>query len=512
MTPPRPPLRSVRHWSHLLRTHGAAQLPSRDLGGRDGIVASLKNRAKIVHDRRDLDGAMALYEEAERLYRELGDKEGALASLRDQAHVLRDGGDLDGVLALLALLLFAVVAEAQNLKFVPFSKSGIYRLGEKAGWAVFPAQGEDAPATKYVYEIKKNNLDTIQTGTLDFTSGRATIEATLEEPATLYVTVNAEGATPASAVHLGAVIEPTQLKPSVPRPADFDTFWDAKLQSLSLVPMYPVLTPVSAKDGVELSTVQLDGWNSQVHGYLAKPVKPGRLPALVIFPYAGVYALRPQTVTARAAQGWLAFYVSAHDLPPDLPSNQAANVSRRYQAIGNTNRETSYFLGMYLRNARAVDYIASRPDWDGKTLVVMGTCMGGQQALATAGLRRQVSAVIVNKPSGADSNGELHGRKPGYPDWPSGDASVMAAALYFDTVNFASRINAPVLAGVGLIDTTAPPDGIWIALNQIPGPKEVVIMESDHLNYTPEKQGVFDSRVEQVLDILRRGGAFPADQ
>ena len=507
MTPLGPARRALRHWSHLLHTHAEAQLLYPQ-DNRDGMVASLKNRVKIVHDHRDLDGAMALYEEAERLYRELGDKEGALASLRDHANALRERRDLDGILALLALLLFAIVAEARNLKFVPFSNNGIYHLGEKAGWAVFPAQGGGAPATKYVYEIKKNNRDTIQTGTLDFTSGRAGIEVTLEEPATLYVTVTAEGETPASAVRLGAVIEPTQLKPSVPRPADFDAFWDAKLQSLSPVPINPVLTPAAVEDGVELSTVQLDGWDSHVHGYVAKPIEPSKLPALVIFPYAGVYALRPHAVTARAAQGWLAFYVSAHDLPP----HQAAGVSPRYQAIGNIDRETSYFLGMYLRNARAVDYIASRPDWDGKTLVLMGTCMGGQQALVTAGLRRQVSAVIVNKPSGADSNGELHGRRPGYPDWPSNDPSVMATALYFDTVNFAPRINAPVLAGIGLIDTTAPPDGIWIALNQIPGPKEAVIMESDHLNQAPRKQGVFESRVEEVLDILRRGGAFPADQ
>ncbi|SPE33340.1 Acetyl esterase Axe7A (fragment) [Candidatus Sulfopaludibacter sp. SbA3] len=112
---------------------------------------------------------------------------------------------------------------------------------------------------------------------------------------------------------------------------------------------------------------------------------------------------------------------------------------------------------MYLRDARAIDYIQTRPDWDGKTIVIMGTSMGGQQSLVTAGLRPQVTAVIVNEPSGADSNGDLHGRKAGYPNWPSKDPKVMETALYFDTVNFASRIKAPVLAASGFIDTTAPP-------------------------------------------------------
>src|SRR5689334_20448793 len=81
--------------------------------------------------------------------------------------------------------------------------------------------------------------------------------------------------------------------------------------------------------------------------------------------FAGVYALQPRTVTDRAAEGWLAFDVDSHDLPP----NQATGVSTNYPAIGNSDRETSYFLNMYLRDARAIDFIASRPDWDGKTIV-----------------------------------------------------------------------------------------------------------------------------------------------
>ena len=47
----------------------------------------------------------------------------------------------------------------------------------------------------------------------------------------------------------------------------------------------------------------------------------------------------------------------------------------------------------------------------------------------------------------------------------------MKTALYFDTVNFASRIKAPVMAGMGFIDTISPPAGVWTALNQISCPK-----------------------------------------
>ena len=438
-------------------------------------------------------------------------------------------------LAMVCAFAGALPVRAQQLSFTPFHKNGIYELGERAGWTVTLAEGAIAPVNQYSYVIRKNNLDVMQKGALDLSSGSATIETKLNEPAMLYVEVapnasptappEASAGNPApgpvarsqpaapgrgSAIHLGAAIAPWKLQPAVPRPADFDSFWDAKLKSLSEIPIHPVLTPTeTSKAGVELHTVKLDSLGSHVQGYLAKPAREGKFPALVIFQYAGVYALRPETVTDRAAEGWLAFDVDSHDMPP----NEATGVGRSYQAIGNTDKETSYFLNMYLRDARAIDYIASRPDWDGKTIVVMGTSMGGHQSLVAAGLNSRITAVIVNEPSGADSNGDLHGRKAGYPNWPSDNPKVMATALYFDTVNFASRIKAPVVAALGFIDSVAPPVGIWTAVNQVPGPKEVIPMiESDHNNLTPQKQGAWDSRYKEVLALILRGGEFKPNQ
>jgi cephalosporin-C deacetylase-like acetyl esterase len=398
-------------------------------------------------------------------------------------------------LALALVCAFVSAAPAQQLSFTPFHKNGIYEVGERAGWTV-----SGSTPGKYGYTIKTNNLDVIQKGTLDLTSGTATIEAIVSEPAMLYVEVAAE-----PAIHLGAAIAPEKLRPSVPRPTDFDSFWDAKLKALGEIPIDAVLTPAATSTGVELYTVKLASLGSHVQGYLAKPAREGKFPALVVYQYAGVYALRPETVTDRAAEGWLAFNVDSHDLPP----SDGTGVINTYQTIGNTDREASYFLKMYLRDARAIDYIATRPDWDGKTIVVTGTSMGGQQSLVAAGLNPKVTAVLVNEPAGADSNGDLHGHKAGYPNWPSDNPKVMETALYFDTVNFASRIKAPVLAALGFIDTLAPPAGIWIAVNQIPGPKEVIPMvDSDHNNITPEKQGAWDFRSKEVLGLILGGGEF----
>ena len=139
--------------------------------------------------------------------------------------------------------------------------------------------------------------------------------------------------------------------------------------------------------------------------------------------------------------------------------------------------------------------------------------MGGQQSLALAGLRPdKVTAVLVCVPAGADTNADLHGRKAGYPNWPSNNSDTMKTALYFDPVNFASRIKGSVMAGIGFIDTISPPAGIWTALNRIPGPKEPLPMiASEHDNLTPDLGRACPARTREILEVVVNGGQYRAN-
>src|SRR5207249_2947928 len=137
--------------------------------------------------------------------------------------------------------------------------------------------------------------------------------------------------------------------------------------------------------------------------------------------------------------------------------------------IGRHSRDESYFLSMYLGDYRAVEYLASRPDWDGRTLVVMGTSMGGQQGFAVAGLDSRVSALIANVPAGCDLLGPLGGRAAPYPNWDVERPEVRRTAGYFDAVAFARRIRARTLASSRVVEQAAPPAGIWAAFNPAPG-------------------------------------------
>lgn len=72
----------------------------RELGSKEGLQRSLGNQAVIMRDRGDLEGAMALLREAERLCRELGSKDGLSACLGNQALILQARGDLEGAMVL----------------------------------------------------------------------------------------------------------------------------------------------------------------------------------------------------------------------------------------------------------------------------------------------------------------------------------------------------------------------------------------------------------------------------
>jgi cephalosporin-C deacetylase len=391
-----------------------------------------------------------------------------------------------------ALLLGITLAAAdQSLVLTPSVAEAIYEPKAPISWTVQAAGDGTIPLNRVTYLVKRSGAQVIGEGTLDLTTGPGTINASLDEPGTLLVEVAAK-ATVAGQKDLkalaGVAVAPRLIKPSLPPPDDFDAFWKSKLEELAAVPANPVLeSQPSERDGVDYWQITMDNIRgTKIHGQVAKPKKEGRFPALLIVQWAGVYTLPKGFATGDAAGGWLVLNINAHDLPIDKPADfykqQGDGPLKGYTAIGNDDREQSYFLRMFLSCARGVDYLASRPDWDGKTIVVTGNSQGGLQSLVTAGLRpQQITALMVNVPAGCDNTAGDAGRVAGWPNWINAgkgkDATkVHETSRYFDGMNFASRVTCPALVGMGLIDTTSRPDGVFGAINSIKGPVEMVVM------------------------------------
>ena len=431
-----------------------------------------------------------------------------------------------GILFWVALAsLTACFCQAQPLVVAPDRASGIYQVGDAVHWRVEWKDKTNPPPVHY--QLLKGQLTEAAQGDVNFTDHTAGLETRFDAPGTMLVVVTwktAEGKK--VRVTAGAVAAPDRIALSAPGPDDFDAFWKAKLQELEQTPADPRLEPVSIGKA-DLAYWKITMGNirgSHIYGQLARPAQGQKFPALLVVQWAGVYGLQRSWVTDRAAEGWLVLNIEPHDLPIDQPEafykeqQQAGGPVHDYWSIGNDDRETSYYLRMYLSCYRAADYLAQRDDWDGKTLVVMGGSQGGLQALMTAGFYPKITAALAMVPAGCDMLGPVVGRRGGWPQWYANTegkdpAKVREASRYFDVANFASRIKCPVLVGLGLIDETCPAAGILAAVNQIRSPKEVIIIPGAEHQEINGSHAAYNQRCNgDWLPALRQGKPAPVNQ
>lgn len=410
-----------------------------------------------------------------------------------------------------------------QLKIAPDRATGVYAPGEKATWTV-ELKGESGAADPALtYKITKDGKVLVTEGKLDFAKGPATISAARDDAGALVAQVFQPGK-PLPVGVGGAIFAPEKIKPSAPAPKDFDAFWASKLKELSQIPANPVLekTP-DAKNtaGVDYYKVTLDNIRgTKVRGQLARPSAGAKFPALLVVQYAGVYALDQGTVVNDAKAGWLVLNISAHDLPidesPEFYKNLKDGALKNYIYLGSEDRETSYFLRMFLGCVRAADYLASRPDWDGKTLIVTGASQGGLQSFATAGLSPKITGLMAVVPAGCDVYAPLADRAFSWPYWlsnwgPAGRdmKKVEATAGYFDPINFAPHIRVPSLVAYGLADETSRPTGVAATINALAGPKEAIVLPLSNHHGTGGAQNAYFQRAAQWKQAVLAGQALP---
>lgn len=426
-----------------------------------------------------------------------------------------------GWACLLSIVQGLAADPAPSLVISPSRPSGVWQTGEKIVWNVSYTGGNATTPPKISYVIKRNGADNVRRDQVNLNNGTGTIEAQADGPSTLLLEATAsQPGKPVLRTAAGAAIEPWQITRSAPLPEDFDSFWDSMVNSMASTPPEATLEKVeSGRSGVEYWKVTLKGYDgTQVRGQIARPVGGNKLPALVVFQWAGVYPLKKEWVVDRAAEGWLALNIMAHDLPIDeaqpFYDHEASTALNNYASIGNDDREKSYFLRMFLACYQAIEYLTQRPDWDGRNLLATGGSQGALQALAAAALHPAVTGVTALVPAGCDHTGREAGRQPGWPFWIANAGSgkpeaVFETSRYFDAVNFAHRIKCPVLIGLGLIDTTSPPSGVFALVNQLQCPREVVIMPASDHGGTKNSQAPFQTRAGAWRRAVLEGKSIP---
>lgn len=437
--------------------------------------------------------------------------------------------------ATIALILISGLAaspearadDAIALSIMPDHKDGLYSSGDTVTWTIDLAdpKADRAKVGLLDYTVKKDGDGVVTKGQIDLSNGPATVMGSRTEPGALMLNVTKPGGNGLPIGVGGGMFDWQKVRLSQPAPADFDQFWGDKLKELAAVPVNPVLQKVDVPNatGTDYYKVTLDNIRgTHVQGQLARPTAGEKFPAVLVLQFAGVYPLKKDEVTNRAAKGWLALNISAHDLPidesEDFYKQKKDGDLKNYVYLGSEDREQSYFLRMLLACVRAAEYLTSRPDWDGKTLIVTGTSQGGLQGFATAALFPKTSGLMVNVPAGCDVYGPKASpvRAFGWPYWLSNWGprdrdldKVSTTAGYFDAAYFAERVKCPSLVSVGLLDDTSRPFGVIAAFNAIQAPKELILMTRSNHHGSGGAQGLYLVESANWLAALQQGRPLP---
>ena len=339
------------------------------------------------------------------------------------------------------------------------------------------------------------------------------------------------------AFSIGFAIDPYEIRPGSTEPEDFQKFWDDAKAELAKIPLKelerkeikvsndmlknapsyfafripPKMPSPAALEGKfkcwDVKVACVDG--VPVSGYLTMPAnaKPKSLPVIVSFLGAPGGSARKAF-----ADDVIRFDVNPHGFenghPREYYKKQHSTVTRGYMFRNTGHRNKCYFRGMYLRVVRALEYVKSLPEYDGKTLIVVGKSQGGGQSLVAGGLDPDVKLLYASVPAMCDHGGGLVNRRPGWPRLLSVKngkptrPEVAAAAPYFDAAFFARRIKAEAYLTVGLVDEVCAPTSVFSAYNNIPGNKHITILPSHGHSRTFSLK--FNARLLEVINAVKQ--------
>ncbi|MEK7412990.1 MAG: acetylxylan esterase [Planctomycetota bacterium] len=392
-------------------------------------------------------------------------------------------------IALFVLLLCAaaslVAADEAWLTITSDRDDGVYTSKSKATFTL-TAVGNTAQDAKLNYKVHWDHGKDLAQGEVVLKGGKAELVQILPEPGCLVLEVTLDK----QKAEYGAVADPFKIMPSRTAPKDFDAFWDAEKQALVKVPMNAQLVPTTtdlnkATYGpvVECFDLTLDCTGGKpVRGYYVRPkgAKVKSLPAFLSLHSAGVRDSSIQAAWNQAKSNRIALDINAHGVdngkPVEFYNGLRDGELRGYQSKGIDKRNTFYFKGMYLRIIRAIDFLTSQPEWDGKIVIAAGASQGGGQSLIAGGIDARVTELWPTVPAFCDLTAAQLGRQSGWPGNVASTPQGIETVGYFDACHFAARFKGKTHIVVGLIDHTCPPAGIFAAFNQLGGEKSIAIM------------------------------------
>jgi cephalosporin-C deacetylase len=305
-----------------------------------------------------------------------------------------------------------------------------------------------------------------------------------------------------------AGFEPEKIQPTVKDPADFDAFWSNAISEARKINLDPRITLMPERCTSDVNVYHISFQNevngSRIYGILAIPKNPGKYPAILKVPGAGIRPYAGDTRTA--ALGLITLEIGIHGIPlnldPQVYTDLSGGALNGYNAVKMNDRNTHYYKRVYLGCVRAVDFIFTLPEFNGTDIAVTGGSQGGALTIVTAGLDKRIKYMAALYPALCDHTGYLNKRAGGWPHYfkntepKPGEIETLG---YYDVVNFARRVSIPGFFTWGYNDLTCPPTSMYSAYNVISAQKELqIFQETGHWTFPEENEAVSNWLVKQI--------------
>jgi len=440
------------------------------------------------------------------------------------------------------LMLTVAVATLQGAYSVQVEldrPDGLYHVGaEVVCTATLLKDGRPAVGERFRCLVKAESK-LVDTKTFAAVGKPVTVRATLDRPGWVYFGFEVlddqgrprEGpgfyrhhAKPSIVGEIGAMFAPDKIRAFPARPADFAAYWAQCRSKLDAVAPKASLTPVPVPDKlqkqVDCFSVEVACLGNQpVRGYLAVPkgAHPKSLPAIV--EYQSLYwgdANKDVAIGRAAKHQAISLSASWHGLPTGHDRTYYEQQSKRWYTPwnGDSDRDTWFWHDVFYRVLRALDFIKSRPEWNGRNLIVCGGSAGGIQTIAAAALDSQVTLALVSVPAFSDFQGFKVGRDYGPVCYrsPAGlerlknDPRIQTMLSYHDAVNFAPMIKCEIYVCTGFADELCTPSSVYAFYNNLTAARSKAMTtnpRTGHYGTTKNVKG--DQRLDELCSRIKLG-------
>ncbi len=303
-------------------------------------------------------------------------------------------------------------------------------------------------------------------------------------------------------------------KPALTRRPDFAHFWQETLADLASVPAEPQLSEARIDEaGCRVAEVSFHSLGDvTIHGYLLRPITSppaGGRPLVVT-----THGYNSQCdVEGKSRHTQVGADVFCFDVRGFGRSKSAVEVDQAgYILTGIEDPKTSILRGAFcdfVRGAEVARQLLSTEAPDSRPAVAFqGSSFAGALATIAQALTSAADLLAVGVPTFGWTEGRLNLVKRGsglelrtYLDANPGRREVVLNTLsYFDTMNFADRLVAPAIFGVGINDEVVPPESVFAVINHVhPAPR---VMEFPFSHTTREEEKLWRQFDQRWTDTL----------